>query len=189
MFICTHFHATKVTFTNFFIIDFLGSLFWKNPNKKISAILEEDYSRGTYAKTVVAGTKRSHSDDSKHKVNFEERLRRIEKTLEGPEQRDKILSLEAEVASLNLKLTRANDIIERVLSTFKCMVCMKCPILPAYQSPCCEEVLGCYNCIQQWLETHPSCPLCRTSLSPDGLINIPSIRWLLSVLGEVQQCN
>lgn len=121
-------------------------------------------------------------------VNFEEWLRRIEKSLEVPEQRDKFLSLEAEVAFLNLKVTRANDIIERVLSTFKCMVCMKCPILPAYKSPCCE-VLGCYNCIQQWLETYPLCLHCRASLSPDGLINIPSIRSLLSVLSEVQQCN
>ncbi|XP_019860855.1 PREDICTED: uncharacterized protein LOC109589173 [Amphimedon queenslandica] len=166
-----------------------GSLFWKNPNKKISAILEEDYSRtrSTFPKNV-AGSKRFHPDE-KQSLIFEERLRKVEKSLDVSQQKDKVLLLDSEVASLKLKLAKANDILQRVLTSFRCTLCMKCPVLPAYKSPCCEEVLGCYNCIQQWLDTQPSCPFCRASMTPESLVDIPVIKPLFDALSEIDESN
>ena len=165
---------------------FIGSSFWRTA-KKVRAVLLEDYQNGM---RPHLGTKRSHSDspsDSKKPTmeSLEGRLMRLEESLSSS-SRDKCLILESEITSLKVKLSMEKDVIERIASAYKCTICMKYPVQPLYKAPCCEEVLGCHGCVEEWISNSPSCPLCRAPLSKNTLVNIPVIKPLDDVLSKIK---
>ena len=62
---------------------------------------------------------------------------------------------------------------------FVCLVCKDTVDFSALVSSCCKIILGCEECIQQWLE---SCPHCRKTLFLEDCMSLPIIRSLKSVL-------
>ncbi len=44
---------------------------------------------------------------------------------------------------------------------FECKICRDVPVEPLFVT-CCQQVLGCKNCIENWINTRHSCPLCRS---------------------------
>ena len=70
---------------------------------------------------------------------------------------------------------------------FECLVCKSSTKLPALVSPCCNIVLGCEACVNQWLTANTHCMHCRVSITPDQCSKLPFIRNLTETLRESTQ--
>ncbi|KAJ5066612.1 e3 ubiquitin-protein ligase trim37 [Anaeramoeba ignava] len=66
-----------------------------------------------------------------------------------------------------------NKVISKMGQVFKCFICLS-NVRSTVMTPCCHKFC-CYDCIEQWLNEHSSCPLCRSKISINDMIKAQTI--------------
>lgn len=52
--------------------------------------------------------------------------------------------------------------LDELSQAFNCIICKSMSVAPVV-SPCCQRVIGCQSCSEQWFNTNTRCPLCSIS--------------------------
>ena len=76
------------------------------------------------------------------------------------------------------------DLKATISEIFSCIICkekfteLSDPVMP----PCCRNILACYACIAQWLETSDTCPHCREDIELVNCVKQPILRPIFEML-------
>lgn len=85
------------------------------------------------------------------------------------------------------KLTRVENkliFLEELTQAFQCVICKSTAKTPVV-SPCCQRVVGCEVCVNTWLRTRPSCPLCSTGGTIRNKFALKGFEEALSIIQGV----
>ena len=165
-----------------------GSRFWKT-SKRIRAVRKCDLRKGT-GRFVIDSSSDSDFElppftckRSKITVSSvsstEQRLKRLE-----DQMRTETVDLKESVTEKEKQLKDTKKRFDDLRQCFECLVCKSSAKSPTVVSPCCHIVLGCEECVFQWLETNPVCPHCpgRNALTMPECEKLPFIRNLVDAL-------
>ena len=67
---------------------------------------------------------------------------------------------------------------------FTCLICKQIsteaskPVIP----PCCQSVICCFDCIQQWISSSPVCPHCRSPITIDSCLVQPLFKPMFELI-------
>ena len=88
--------------------------------------------------------------------------------------------------SVNLNKNNFFGVSEEDINEFTCGICFEIFVNPVF-TQCCRQIY-CFDCINQWLGEHNTCPNDRQQLSSNGLIQ-PN-RALLNIFNNLKvKCN
>lgn len=152
-------------------ISSLGSKFW-HTSKRMRAVRKSDFRK----RVSNSSNSSSESDfDIPHPkrgriVSMESRLEKVEREL----------SLQGKSDSRQLRETHSR--YTDIRQCFECLICKETVSFPALVSPCCNIVVGCQSCVEQWLTASPQCPQCRARMEMGECNSIPFIRSLKQAL-------
>jgi len=106
--------------------------------------------------------------------------------------RGKFTSVESRLAKIEREISQGNSDSRKLKETqsrysdlrqcFECLICKETVCFPALVSPCCNIVVGCQTCVDQWLTNSPQCPQCRARMEVGECSSIPFIRNLKHAL-------
>ena len=147
------------------MLNYTGLAFWKNPRRKIYAVLKTDSLKGKAGRCHSQISAESESDDDfqpRRKKNLiEDKLNTLI---------DEVNSLKENVSDV-MQLSKESKIplgLKRIVrDSFKCKICHAVPINPpVIMSKCCKTLIGCEPCINTLYSgpdalTKP-CPCCRS---------------------------
>ena len=89
----------------------------------------------------------------------------------------------ASIASIPLPLVHV------LMQTFQCVICLAVIEPPVAYASCCQRLLGCMTCVDQWFKTSRSvlqaqCPHCK---SPRGYSKVAEMKGLGDFLRQVRR--
>ena len=183
--VCSFFFYSNKPAKVFPPLSYTGPRFWKT-SKRIRAVKRSDLKRG---KNLASIDSSSDSDFDPRPLSKRTRTATVEdrlEKLEGDMQRaNSGLLAESNERSELLKKLRKR--FSELRQCFECLICKNSAKLPAIIAPCCNIVLGCESCVNQWLTTNPHCPHCRVNITMNECAKLPFIRNLEEALRDSSQ--
>ena len=64
----------------------------------------------------------------------------------------------SKIARVDKRLT----FLDELAQVFHCVICKSMSVAPVV-SPCCQRVIGCHSCAEQWFNNSTRCPLCSST--------------------------
>ena len=120
----------------------------------------------------------------------------IDLTEPGPSTKrrrtDDTLNIQDTLTAIDKKLSFLNELGQG----FQCIICKSLAVLPVI-SPCCQRVIGCESCVNNWMAANERCPLCSTEGDVQHRFTLKGFDDTLNLLritsndckDEVQQMN
>lgn len=82
------------------------------------------------------------------------------------------------------KIEKKLAFLDELAQGLSCAICKSVATVPII-SPCCQRVVGCESCINNWLVSHNRCPLCNTSDRISGRFKLKGFDQALSVVNVI----
>ncbi|XP_051279260.1 uncharacterized protein LOC127376411 [Dicentrarchus labrax] len=158
-----------------------GSAFWKQNARKVFAVQEEHFLQ------LQASKKRrlSRREDTGLEGVFD-RIEEVVLAAQGLQEVSTTMKELMEFANSNrrttLSLTEAQA--EAIRDAFACIVC-KSPVVEPMVSSCCQSLVGCRSCIEEWQRNSAFCPKCRADGFGDNIQRLNGLSDALAALGSI----
>ncbi|XDV19488.1 hypothetical protein PO909_024953, partial [Leuciscus waleckii] len=156
-----------------------GSAFWKQNARKIFAVKEEHFLQ------LQASKKRSRREDTGLDLVFD-RIEEVVLASQGLQEVSTTMKELMEFANSNrrttLSLTEAQAAAVR--DAFACIVC-KNPVVEPMVSSCCQSLVGCRGCIEEWQKNSAFCPKCRIDDFGGNIQRLTGLSDALTALGSI----
>ncbi|XP_035491918.2 nucleotide triphosphate diphosphatase NUDT15 isoform X2 [Scophthalmus maximus] len=144
-----------------------GSQHWKQNEKQILAVHEREFQQ-------LQGQKRRRTsikeDDA---VGIGEVTEKLQELILASQ------SLTNLAATQRVILTPSQ--LQSIKQGFCCVVCMKFIEEPVF-TQCCQSIIGCKPCVEQWQETSVHCAKCRVSTADNNILEVHGLSEAFSVL-------
>ena len=155
---------------------YAGSEFWGKGTMKIYACREVEYERMKQKRSKIAARQaKGKRGRSTERPSLADNSSLILEKLDDME----------DYMQRNAKCCKKLHDLERALaSTFKCTICLN--IFPpdgVEFAGCCQRLVACVECAEEWYRGSNSCPLCR---SEDGHTKRQRARGLESVINLIE---
>ncbi|XP_076830207.1 uncharacterized protein LOC143476104 isoform X2 [Brachyhypopomus gauderio] len=135
-----------------------GSQYWKQNARKILAVTERDFQS-------LQGTKRKRMGRKDEETSaLGDVTEKIEELLLASQGLDTVTATIRELSEL--ALTNSNMVIltsaqsKTIKDALSCAVCKGPMVVPMF-AVCCQSLIGCKLCIEEWLRTSTQCLRCR----------------------------
>ena len=79
------------------------------------------------------------------------------------------------------KFTRIYD---KLLDSFRCIICQQMAHASIQLSTCCRQMLGCEACVSKWFQENDVCPHCRAEGASRNVQSFSCFDELLSILSN-----
>ncbi|XP_056598225.1 uncharacterized protein LOC130416191 [Triplophysa dalaica] len=158
-----------------------GSAFWKQNARKIFAVKEEHFLQ------LQASKKRrlSRREDTGLDLVFD-RIEEVVLASQGLQEVSTTMKELMEFANSNrrttLSLTEAQAAAVR--DAFACIVC-KSQVVEPMVSSCCQSLVGCRSCIEEWQKNSAFCPKCRIDDFSANIQRLTGLADALTALGSI----
>ncbi|XP_076830206.1 uncharacterized protein LOC143476104 isoform X1 [Brachyhypopomus gauderio] len=136
----------------------IGSQYWKQNARKILAVTERDFQS-------LQGTKRKRMGRKDEETSaLGDVTEKIEELLLASQGLDTVTATIRELSEL--ALTNSNMVIltsaqsKTIKDALSCAVCKGPMVVPMF-AVCCQSLIGCKLCIEEWLRTSTQCLRCR----------------------------
>ncbi|KAF0037573.1 hypothetical protein F2P81_010447 [Scophthalmus maximus] len=145
-----------------------GSQHWKQNEKQILAVHEREFQQ-------LQGQKRRRTSSIKEDdaVGIGEVTEKLQELILGSQ------SLTNLAATQRVILTPSQ--LQSIKQGFCCVVCMKFIEEPVF-TQCCQSIIGCKPCVEQWQETSVHCAKCRVSTADNNILEVHGLSEAFSVL-------
>ena len=148
-------------------ISCIGLKFWKAPNRKIFAVEEDDLVRDVAGPSTGSARKRRRMEQLAPELYIDdalapltEKVEMLVRDMDGIKGQLKEVFVVTKDTKVPLALKRS------INATFACKICRGVITPPVIFSRCCQSILGCVACIDQWYGGSDglmkNCPNCST---------------------------
>ncbi|XP_030589338.1 uncharacterized protein LOC115782935 isoform X1 [Archocentrus centrarchus] len=157
-----------------------SSHYWKQNSRKIYAIFEDDFVEFQNGRTAKASRR---ADDS---MSIQEVIGKIDQLKQAAESLQDITSAINQLSELAKHTRKAvtDAHLHSVKDAFACLVCKALMEEPMF-STCCESLVGCRTCVEQWLLTADHCLKCRAEEFDRRVHQVKGLHAVLSLLKEI----
>ena len=133
-----------------------GPEFWGKGTMKIYAVKEVDYERAKIKKEKnanrLAKRKRSYSSERSSIAEYTNSNLIL----------DKLDEIEGSIERNAKCCKRLHDLDRALVATFKCTICLNTmPAQGIEYASCCDRLVACIECADEWYRNSSSCPHCR----------------------------
>ena len=166
-----------------------GLKFWKNSNRKLYAISDEQFpkyrgkkrARSLTSYTNETPEKEESSTSQKNESSYDFLLSKLSKIDKA------VQDLQVAVWTRKCPLKMIEPIRVSITATFRCKICHTTPLRPPIVvAKCCSNILGCQRCVDIWFtqgnRTNRTCPLCNNGSKSETFI----LKGLDEFLDDIQ---
>ncbi|KAL2095614.1 hypothetical protein ACEWY4_007762 [Coilia grayii] len=157
-----------------------GSPYWKQNARKILAVPEKDF-------TELHGTKRRRMSRKNEDVGaVAEVTEKIEQLVLASQCLPDVTSTIRELTSLAAvqRPTLTHSQLQTIKHGFSCVICLKLMTEPLFMQ-CCQNLIGCKTCVEEWHGNSDTCAKCRGSIEGSSMFEVKGLSEALSVLGSL----
>ncbi|XP_070409094.1 uncharacterized protein [Nothobranchius furzeri] len=157
-----------------------GSAFWKQNARKVLAVREEDFLQ-------LQGSKKrklSRRDDNGLDAVYDQ-IEEVILAAQGLREVSTTIRELTELANSNRSTAvslRAAD-AAAVKDAFACVVC-KGPVVEPIVATCCQSLIGCLTCTEEWKKNSAFCPKCRADEFGINTVRVTGLSDALAALGN-----
>ena len=161
-----------------------GIDFWKS-SRKVLAVSSERYEKLFGKKKQYAAAIDLTSDDSsperpskrpKREVGFDIKL-----GFEALNQKLEEIASQKQSGSQSPPDSK-NVVVSKIEKTLECSICKSLSKRPMF-SPCCNRLVGCRECVQNWLVCSNTCPLCNSHADASKWAEMKGMDDVLDAVG------
>ncbi|RXN22465.1 guanylate-binding 1-like protein [Labeo rohita] len=155
------------------------SAFWKQNARKVLAVKEEDFLQ-------LQGNKKrrlSRRDDNGLDAVFD-KIEEVVLASQGLQEVSTTMKELMELASSNRRVSLAAAEAATIKDAFACVVC-KGPVVEPIVSSCCQSLVGCRSCIDEWKRNSVFCPKCRADDFHMNTQRLTGLSDALAALGNI----
>ncbi|XP_051945323.1 uncharacterized protein LOC127617357 [Xyrauchen texanus] len=157
-----------------------SSQYWKQNSRKIYAISEYDFVEFQNGRRAKASRR---AEDS---LSAQEVIGKINQLKQAAESLQDITTTINQLSELaKSKTTMPDACLHTLKDTFTCLICKALMEEPMF-STCCESLVGCRTCVEQWLLTADHCLKCRAQEVDSEVHQVKGISAFLSSFKEIQ---
>ncbi|XP_062401071.1 uncharacterized protein LOC134092282 [Sardina pilchardus] len=154
-----------------------GSPYWRQNARKVLAVPEKDF-------TDLQGTKRRRMSRKNEEVGgIAEVTEKIEELVLASQSLPDVTSAFRELTDLAAvkRLTLTQSQLQAIKHGFSCAICLKLMTEPIF-TQCCQTLIGCKTCVEEWHRNSDTCAKCRGSVEGDSMFEVKGLSEALSVL-------
>ncbi|XP_035981082.1 uncharacterized protein LOC105935689 isoform X2 [Fundulus heteroclitus] len=160
-----------------------GSQYWKQNARKILAVQEQSFQ-------VLQGNKRRRMSSRKDEeaAGIGEVTEKIEELLLASQNLPDVTASIRELTNLaaTQKVILTPSQLHTIKQGFCCVICMKFIEEPVF-TQCCQSIIGCKTCVEQWQETSVHCAKCRVNTAGNNILEVNGLSEAFSVLSSLFQ--
>uniref|UniRef100_A0A1A8BJD7 RING-type domain-containing protein n=1 Tax=Nothobranchius kadleci TaxID=1051664 RepID=A0A1A8BJD7_NOTKA len=158
-----------------------SSSYWKQNSRKIYAIFEDDFvefQNGRRQKT------RRRSEETGILQEVIGKIDQLKQATESLQNVTEAINLLSDLAKVKSTTARQDEQLHLVMDAFCCHVCKSLMSKPMF-STCCQSLLGCQTCVEQWLLNTNYCLKCRAEDFEFKVHEVKSLSAVLAFFKEV----
>ncbi|XP_076863841.1 uncharacterized protein LOC143516130 [Brachyhypopomus gauderio] len=159
-----------------------GSLYWRQNSRKVYAVQEQDF-LALHQERERGKRKRLSRSDSTSFQSVQNNIEELLLVSQNLGEVTKSIQVLTDVANSTKAIKFVTDGQSKIMKeAFMCVVCKGLMAEPMFAT-CCNSLIGCKVCVQQWQETSDQCMRCR---GDHFSFNVHRLAGLTEVLGVIQ---
>ncbi|KAK7168473.1 hypothetical protein R3I94_002520 [Phoxinus phoxinus] len=134
-----------------------SSQYWKQNSRKIYAIYEYDFLEFQNGRRAKASRRAEDSLSAQEVIG---KINQIKQAAEGLQDITTTIKQLSELAKSKTTTVMPDACLHTLKDAFTCLICKALMEEPMF-STCCESLVGCQTCVEQWRLTADHCLKCR----------------------------
>ncbi|KAL1279220.1 hypothetical protein QQF64_025893 [Cirrhinus molitorella] len=157
-----------------------SSHYWKQNSRKIYAIPEQDFVEFQNGRRAKISRK---VEDGSSLQEVIAKIDLLKQAAEGLQDITSTINQLSELAKTKTTAVTSNACLSLIKDAFSCLVCKALLSEPMF-AICCESLVGCRTCVEQWLLTADNCLKCRAEQFNSNVHQVKGLTDFLSFFNE-----
>ncbi|RVE63439.1 hypothetical protein OJAV_G00136260 [Oryzias javanicus] len=157
-----------------------GSTFWKQNSRKIFAVKEEDL-----LQLQVSKRRRLSRREDGGLIDVLDKIEEVVLAAQGLQDVSSTMKDLMDMVSSNIRRVFLSEAqAAAVKQAFTCIICQG-PVVEPMVSTCCQSLIGCRSCTEEWQKNSIFCPKCRADDFGHNMQRLTGISDALSVFKDL----